>query len=228
MARQDKLLPTGNSGLATRDSAPARGTLSVASPSNQPEDPQIRADRLLISECLRGRTEAFGSLIQKYQDRLFNAVYRYLDSAEDAEDVVQEAFLSAYQALRNFKGGARFFTWLYRIAINHAIDLKRKRRVVRQLDASHDEDVQPADRSEFSRPTEFIERREEEEKLRKALGEVSVEHRLVLILKEIDGLRYDEMAEALDVPIGTIRSRLHRARLELREVLERMEPSAEA
>jgi RNA polymerase sigma-70 factor (ECF subfamily) len=83
------------------------------------------------------------------------------------------------------------------------------------------------DASEYSRPTEFAERREEEAKLQRALALLSAEHRLVLVLKEIDGLKYEEMAETLDVPIGTIRSRLHRARLELREVLERMEPRVE-
>jgi RNA polymerase sigma-70 factor (ECF subfamily) len=187
----------------------------------------IPEDRQLISDCLRGRTEAFGDLVRRYQDRLYNAVFRFLDSAEDAQDVVQEAFLSAYQSLDGFKGGSRFFTWLYRIAMNHAIDLRRKRRVLQYLEPGHEDDSQPVDKSEFSRPAEHLERREEEQKLRRALQLLSAEHRTVLILKDIDGMKYEEMAEALDVPIGTIRSRLHRARLELREVLERMEAPAE-
>jgi RNA polymerase sigma-70 factor (ECF subfamily) len=182
-----------------------------------PEDPK------LISDCLRGRTEAFGVLVERYQDRLFNAVCRFLDSAEDAQDVVQEAFLSAYQSLNGFKGGSRFFTWLYRIAMNHAIDLKRKRRTLQYLEPYHEEDSQPIDQSEFSRPSEKAERQEEQEILQRALAQVSGEHRIVLILKDIDGMKYEEMAETLDVPIGTIRSRLHRARLELRDVLERLE-----
>jgi RNA polymerase sigma-70 factor, ECF subfamily len=166
-------------------------------------------------------------LVERYQDRLFNAVCRFLDSAEDAQDVCQESFLSAYQSLRGFKGGSRFFTWLYRIAMNHAIDLKRKRRTLQYLEPYQEEDSQPVDQSEFSRPSEKAERLEEQEKLQRALAQISSEHRMVLILKDIDGMKYEDMAETLDVPIGTIRSRLHRARLELRDVLERLEPSAE-
>ena len=187
----------------------------------------IPEDQKLISDCLRGRTEAFGVLVERYQDRLFNAVCRFLDSAEDAQDVVQESFLSAYQSLRGFKGGSRFFTWLYRIAMNHAIDLKRKRRTLQYLEPHHEEDSQPVDKSEFSRPSEKAERQEEQEMLQRALAQLSGEHRIVLILKDIDGMKYEEMAETLDVPIGTIRSRLHRARLELRDVLERQEPLKE-
>jgi RNA polymerase sigma-70 factor (ECF subfamily) len=180
-------------------------------------------ERQLIAECLQGRTEAFGDLVRMYQDRLYNAVFRYLDNAEDARDVVQEAFLSAYQALQNFKGDSRFFTWLYRIAMNHAIDLKRKHKVVLRLEVGQDEESQPHDKSELSRPEEIAERSEDVARLQQALTLVSGEHRNVLVLKDIEGMKYEEMAEALGVPIGTIRSRLHRARLELRDVLERME-----
>jgi RNA polymerase sigma-70 factor (ECF subfamily) len=180
-------------------------------------------DQQLISECLQGRTEAFGELVRRYQDRLYNAVFRFLESGEDAQDVVQETFLSAYQALAGFKGSSRFFTWLYRIAMNHAVDLKRKRRVLLRFEADQHEDTQPLDQSEFSRPQQAAEKGEESELLRQALQKLSPEHRMVLILKDIEGLRYEEMAEALEVPIGTIRSRLHRARLELREILEAQE-----
>ncbi len=181
-------------------------------------------DRQLIAECLQGRTQAFGELVARYQDRLFNAVYRFLDSAEDAQDVVQEAFLSAYQALDGFKGDARFFTWLYRIAMNHAVDLRRKHRVVVRLDGQPDEDSQPLDQSDDSRPEQSAERAEEVARLRRALQLLSPEHRLVLIMKDIEGMKYEEMAESLKVPIGTIRSRLHRARFELKGILESLEP----
>ncbi len=180
-------------------------------------------DRQLIADCLRGRTAAFGELVRRYQDRLYNAVFRIINSAEDAQDVVQEAFLSAYQALEGFKGKAGFFTWLYRIAMNEAISLKRKQRVSLALRTQNEEDAQPEDRSAFSRPGEAAERAEEEKKLRLALHRLSAEHRAVLVLKDIEGLKYEEIAEAMRVPIGTIRSRLHRARAELREILEGLE-----
>jgi len=167
--------------------------------------------------------EAFGELVRRHQDRLYNAVYRFLDNADDAQDVVQETFVSAWQALGRFKGDAKLFTWLYRIAINHAIDLKRKQRVSRSLEVHLNDEMPVTDSGTGSRPDDAAERHEDEERLRRAMNSLSSEHRLVLVMKDIEGMKYEEMAEALSVPIGTIRSRLHRARLELREILERME-----
>lgn len=179
-------------------------------------------DRRLIVECLQGRTAAFGELVRRYQDRLYHSVYRVVDNAEDAYDVVQEAFLNAYQSLNSFKGDAEFFTWLYRIAFNSAISLKRKRRAVLRLEWGHDEKtgVEPIDESAYSEPGSNLARTEDEAVLQRALNRLSPEHRAVLVLKDLEGQKYEDIAEILDVPIGTIRSRLHRARLELRELLQ--------
>ena len=176
----------------------------------------------MIADCLRGRTEAFGELVLKYQDRLFNSVFRLVGNAEDAFDVVQDSFLIAYQSLGSFKGGSQFFTWLYRIAFNTAITLKRKHKVVLRLHTGSEGEsgTDPADPSESNRPDYVAEMVEEERKLHLALGRITAEHRAVLIMKDLDGMKYEEMAEILQVPVGTIRSRLHRARLELREILE--------
>jgi RNA polymerase sigma-70 factor (ECF subfamily) len=179
----------------------------------------VSDDPRLIAECLQGRADAFGELVRRYQDRLYNTVYRLLGNAEDARDVVQEAFLHAYQALDTFKGDSLFFTWLYRIAVNTAITLKRKRRVVVSLTTGVHEAAQPLDMSERIQPGYALEQAEEERRLQRALNRLSPEHRTVLILKDIEGEKYETMAELLGVPIGTIRSRLHRARLELRDVL---------
>ena len=177
----------------------------------------------LIALARQGQTEAFGELVRRYQDRLYNVVYGYLNDAEEAQDVVQEAFLSAFQSVDGFKGGSRFFTWLYRIAINHAIDLKRKRRALVRREVIAADDLQPEDVSVDSRPDAPVERNEEAHRVRRALARLSPEHRLVLVLKEMDGLRYEEIAAVINVPIGTVRSRLHRARLELRDILENEE-----
>jgi len=178
-------------------------------------------DRRLIAECLQGRSAAFGELVCRYQDRLFNTVFRMVGNAEDAQDVVQEAFLSAYQSLRSFKGDSLFFTWIYRIAINTAISLKRKHRSTISIDAGQGAGgvLEPLDVSEFSQPDHALEMAEEERMLQAALSRLSPEHRTVLVMKDIEGQKYEVMAEVLQVPIGTIRSRLHRARLELREIL---------
>jgi len=178
-------------------------------------------DRRLIAECLQGRTAAFGELVRRYQDRLYNSIYRVLDNAEDAYDVVQEAFINAYQSLNSFKGDAEFFTWLYRIAFNSAISLKRKRKALLRLEWGPDEKVgiEPIDESAFSDPGSAMQRGEEDAALQAALNRLSPEHRAVLVLKDLEGQKYEDIAEILDVPIGTIRSRLHRARLELRDLL---------
>jgi RNA polymerase sigma-70 factor (ECF subfamily) len=182
-------------------------------------------DHRLIAECLAGNTDAFGSLVRRYQDRLYHTVYRLVDHAEDALDVVQEAFLNAYQSLESFKGDSLFFTWLYRIAVNTAISLKRKQRAMVRIDAGRagEGGVEPPDPSELSRPGHALEQAEQERRVQQALARLSPEHRTVLVLKDMEGQKYEAMAAILKVPIGTVRSRLHRARLELRELLERGE-----
>jgi RNA polymerase sigma-70 factor, ECF subfamily len=182
-------------------------------------------DHRLIADCLQGRSEAFGELVRRYQDRLFNTAYRMVGNAEDAQDVVQEAFLNAYQSLGSFKGDSLFFTWLYRIAVNTAISLKRKRRIAISINSGPDQAgvAEPLDPSEVSQPGHALEQAEEERRIQQALGRLSPEHRAVLILKDIEGQKYETMAEVLQVPIGTIRSRLHRARMELRELLSKDE-----
>ena len=179
-------------------------------------------DRRLIADTLAGRSAAFGELVLRHQDRLFNAVVRVVDNADDAADAVQDAFVNAYQSLASFKGDAEFYTWLYRIAFNTAISLKRKRKAVVSLDAGRDGEggLDPADPHGEIGPGADLERGEEEAILQAALNRLSVEHRTVLVLKDIDGLKYEEIADVLGVPIGTIRSRIHRARLELKTLLD--------
>jgi RNA polymerase sigma-70 factor (ECF subfamily) len=178
-------------------------------------------DSRLIAEVLRGRTEAFGELVRHYQDRLYNSVYRLLDNGEDAHDVVQEAFLHAYQALNNFKGDSLFFTWLYRIAFNTAISFKRKHKAVLSLNTASGDSgkLEPIDPAESTQPGHALEQSEQERRIHQALARLSPEHRAVLVMKDMEGEKYEVMADVLGVPIGTIRSRLHRARLELRTLL---------
>jgi len=137
-------------------------------------------EQRLIAECLQGRTAAFGELVLKYQDRLFHSVFRLVGNAEDAYDVVQDAFLNAYQSLGSFKGGSQFFTWLYRIAVNTAITLKRKQKAVVSLHSGPqgDQAIEPAD-SESNRPDHLAEMAEEEKRLHEALGRLTEEHRAV-------------------------------------------------
>lgn len=186
-------------------------------------------DQRLISASLTGDQAAFGALVTRYQDRLYNTVFRLVGNAEDARDVVQESFLSAYQSLTAFKGDSLFFTWLYRIAINNAISMKRRKRAVVRLAQGLESGTvsEPADLSDTARPGRALEMAEDERLVQQALNRLSPEHRAVLVLKDMEGRKYEEMAEILEVPIGTIRSRLHRARLEMRDVLLKEEKKIE-
>ncbi|MFO0849144.1 MAG: sigma-70 family RNA polymerase sigma factor [Gemmataceae bacterium] len=179
-------------------------------------------DRRLIADTLAGRTAAYGDLVRRYQDRLFNTVVRVVDNPDDAHDIVQETFVSAYVSLGSFKGESEFYTWLYRIAFNTAVSWRRKRRPMVSLDAGRDVDspAHPQDCSDVADPGATLERTEEATRLRTALARLSPEHREVLVLKDIDGLKYEEIADVAGIPIGTVRSRIHRARLELRDLLE--------
>jgi RNA polymerase sigma-70 factor (ECF subfamily) len=183
-------------------------------------------DHQLIAECLQGQSTAFGELVRRYQDRLYNTVYRIVNNPEDAQDVVQEAFLHAYQALDSFKGDSQFFTWLCRIAMNAAISLRRRRKLTVAMQSGVDGEtlINPADESEDADPSHELNRKEQGRRIHLALARLSQEHRTVLVLKDMEGVKYEEMAELLHVPIGTIRSRLHRARLELRAILEETDP----
>jgi RNA polymerase sigma-70 factor (ECF subfamily) len=182
-------------------------------------------DHQLIAECLRGNRAAFEVLVRRYEDRLFNTVFRLVGNTEDAQDVVQESFINAYQSLHTFRRDSQFFTWLYRIAYNTAVSHKRKQKGTVSIDASRNGDsgagIDPLDSSEYTKPGNALEKAEEESRIQKALNQLSPEHKVVLVYKEIDDMKYEEIAEILQVPVGTVRSRLHRARLELREILER-------
>jgi RNA polymerase sigma-70 factor, ECF subfamily len=183
-------------------------------------------DATLIRQTLAGDRSAFGTLVRKYQDRVYNVVYRLVGHVEDARDITQDAFINAYESLRRFQGDAQFYTWLYRIAINAAISKQRKRRETVSLQqggaASHAL-PEPIDESHDHQPGDALERQEMEHRIHTALQNVSDEFRAVLVLRDLDGLKYEEIADALDLPIGTVRSRLHRARLELRAILEKAE-----
>ena len=178
-------------------------------------------DDQLIDLALKGQTEAFGQLVLKYQDRLYNTVFHVVGHAEDARDIVQEALVQAFLKLDSFRRHSAFYTWLYRIAFNVAITQRRRRRPTVSMDhlreTSH---IEPVDCEDD--PAEALDRKERCRQVRAAIARLAEEHRAVLVLREIDGCCYETISEILDLPIGTVRSRLHRARLQLREELKEM------
>ncbi len=172
----------------------------------------------LIDEALRGNSAAFGELVQLYQNRLYNAITHIVGDRAAAEDVVQDAFIQAYVKLSTFQGNSAFYTWLYRIAVNLAISWRRRQRgatsVDRQREEAGDEPTDPGDQ-----PDQPVLRAEQAVQVQAALALLTDEHRAILVLREVDNMSYDEIAEILDVQVGTVRSRLHRARLQLRDRL---------
>ena len=181
-------------------------------------------DHSLVAACRAGQTEAFGVLVRRYQDRLFPTIVRLVGSAEDAQDVLQDALVRGFEKLDQFHGESSFYTWIYRIAINLALSGHRKSRNRRfsrlNQPGKNQAVVDPADRSPESDPSLALERLEREAIVEAALGELGPEHRAVVILKDFDGRRYEEISGLLNIPVGTVRSRLHRARSELRVRLQ--------
>jgi RNA polymerase sigma-70 factor (ECF subfamily) len=178
----------------------------------------VNEDDRLIDLTLAGDSAAFGQIVLKYQDRLFNTLVHVVGCAEEAQDVAQEAFVLAFQKLKSFQRKSGLYTWLYRIAMNTWISRNRRMRPKVSVDAVRESSgSEPEDPTES--PEEGIEREERIEQIRIAISELSDEHRGVLVLRDIDGCCYEEIAEMLDIPVGTVRSRLHRARMDLKTKL---------
>jgi RNA polymerase sigma-70 factor (ECF subfamily) len=179
----------------------------------------VKDDAQLIDEALTGATEAFGQLVTKYQDRLYNTLLHVVSSREEAYDVVQDAFVQAFLKLDTFQQTSAFYTWLYRIAFNAAISRRRREKSSLSVEQTRELTGQePICRNDG--PGKRLEQQERAGQVQAALATLSEEHRAVLVLREIDGCCYETIAEALDLPIGTVRSRLHRARMQLRDQLK--------
>lgn len=178
-------------------------------------------DAELVEAALAGDGGAFGDLVERYQDRLFNTLVRVTGSREDAADAVQDAFVQAYQKLESFRGDSQFYTWLYRIAMNLALSRRRRRRPTASVDVVKElAGGEPVDGGEG--PGDRMLADERAEQVQTALADLGDQHRKILVLREMEGCSYETIAEILELPVGTVRSRLFRARLQLREKLASM------
>ena len=170
---------------------------------------------LLISRARGGDREAFGALVEQYRDNVYRLAYRMCGNAYDADEAAQEAFVAAWRALPNFRGDAKFSTWLYRLTTNAAIDVMRREK--RHQTVGDGEMVDLADDADS--PQETVERTEQQEAVQKALGTLSEEYREVLLLRYMEELDYAEIAEVLQLPSGTVKSRINRAKAALKAAL---------
>lgn len=177
-------------------------------------------DKSLIDACRAGNTEVFGVLVTRYQDRLYPTIFRLTGCADEARDLLQDAFLRAFEKLDRFQGESSFYTWIYRIAVNLALSGRRRRRPVLRLNRdSGSAPLEPAYDVAESDPSAPLQQAERDRIIQDALNALAADHRAVVVMKEFDGLQYEEIAAMLEIPIGTVRSRLHRARCELRDRL---------
>jgi len=181
----------------------------------------VKDDTQLIDEALAGDSAVFGQLVQKYQNRLFNTIVHVIGDRDEAEDVVQDAFVQAFVKLETFRRNSAFYTWLYRIAFNVAVSRRRRRRPELSVDQARemtgDEPVDDAESSD-----QRLQRRERARQVHEALACLSEQHRSILVLREMEGCDYETIAEILGLPVGTVRSRLHRARSQLRDQLKQV------
>lgn len=168
-------------------------------------------DAALVRECLAGNARAFEELLVRYQRPVYNAAFRILGNREDAKDVTQAVFLSAYEHLWRFDARQRFFSWIYRIAVNETLDTAAARRPFEPLPDS----LVEAGRG----PDETATQAELDAGMEKALMALKLDYRTVIVLKHVQGCSYEEIGMILECPVKTVKSRLHTARQALRDVL---------
>jgi len=190
-------------------------------------------DEELVGRAVQGNAEAFDTLVLRYQDRIFNMLAHSCGSEDEAEDLAQETFLRAYRALGAFRQGSKFYTWLFRIAVNAAFsrrrhETRRKRREGGRLDAPDD----PAGEAQALRevlpdpaggdPAASFEKEQLRKRVQEGLRQLEPDYRGIVVLRDIEGLDYDTIAETLLISRAAVKSRLHRARMELARVLKEL------
>lgn len=175
----------------------------------------------IITRFKDGETSAFEEIVHKYQDRIYNLCRHMLGNAHDAEDAAQETFIKAYQNLGNFRPDASLYTWLYRIAVNTCIDHKRKPFFESLFKRSSEgEDFEIERQSDAPSPEKLYESKQTGVAIQLALAKLSDKLRTAIILKEIEDLSYEDISDVLDISIGTVKSRISRAREELKALLK--------
>lgn len=182
-----------------------------------------------MARAKKGDHEAFRELVERYQGRAFALALRVLKDEERARDAVQEGFLKAYTSLAKFEGRSSFYTWLYRLVMNHCLDMKRRDKTDREVewDETHPGDAASAPGAEALAgqgpgnpgPAQALERSELRKRIAEAIEQLPTDARETLLLREVDGLSYAEIASALSIPKGTVMSRLHYARKRVQELL---------
>ncbi len=193
----------------------------MAGPEGGPRE--LEDDRNLVDRAKRGDREAFATLVRRHQGRAFNVAYQMVRNREDALDISQEAFARAYTSLPTFKGEASFATWLHRIVVNLAIDSLRRKRLVGTASFDDTRAVPEAHEAELSTPDDpatALESKQVRALLARGIAELPPAQRAVLVLREVEGMTYEEISRAVGCSLGTVMSRLFYARRRLQRVLK--------
>lgn len=173
----------------------------------------------LISRCQQGDQDALKEIYDQYHKKVYRIAYGVVRQREDALDIVQEVFIKLFRSIRNFKGESKFYTYLYRMVVNTAIDHSRKMGKFPVSSLDEDRGFQPSDDVE-KRPDQILLHKELEGKVNLAMERLPIDQRMALVLREVEGLSYQEMAETMGCSIGTVMSRLHYGRKKMQEFLK--------
>jgi RNA polymerase sigma-70 factor (ECF subfamily) len=197
---------------------PATGSATTAPAAEQ------TAEEALVHRAKRGDLSAFDELVRRYQERIYTTVYHMTANHEDANDLAQETFIKAYQALRSFKGESTFYTWLYRIAVNKTLNFLKQRKnrpqmSLNDLDFNAERDPDLMGLVSHQTPRREASLAELQEKLNEAMQKLSEIHRLTVTLHDVQGLSHEEISQIMDCNEGTVRSRLFYARQQLQAYL---------
>ncbi len=190
-----------------------------------PED----VDDQLVKECVRGSRRAFDQLAEKYYKRIYNLAYRFVNDPEEANDLAQEIFTAAYQNIKRFRGDAKFSTWLFQIASNRGKNrfkyLKRRGLLGSRSTGEGDDEREQLDSSipdTRGNPEELLASAQMQKLVQEAIDGLDPDHKEIVVLRDIEGFSYEEIAQMLNLPEGTTKSRLHRARMTVKEKLKKV------
>ncbi len=182
------------------------------------------SDEILVAKCQKGDKQAFELLIKKYQRRIFHLIYRITQDPAVVEPIAQEVFFKAYRSISSFRGHAKFYTWLYRIAVNTSLSQIKKESASENREKHIEYDLHAStlqsDSMKTEDPEELFMRKEFFKHLLDSLRCLPEELRTAVVLREFSGMNYEEISEIMEIPLGTVRSRIFRARARLREMLE--------
>lgn len=196
-----------------------------ASNSGSGNDLETQEIQRLVGAARDGDEAAFGVLVQKYQQRVFSVVYQFVNNVDDANELAQQTWIKVWRKLHTFKGKSEFFTWVYRIASFVSLDYLRKRKRKREdelldeLEPRREVGAEPA-ASSNPRPDRQVEQAEIRVRFEEALEQLSAEHRMILVLREVEGLSYEEIAKTMKCRKGTVMSRLYYARKAIQAYME--------